>query len=172
MTDIDANDGFSFKKLQVQTPASASNSKDVATTEWIVSKSYFTGSSINDLSDVNTAGVAEGEVLKWDGTNFVPGEAGNGEAFVADTSTLWATSSNGDLYPHGIIDGTLDTGMFAINLSAGNLSLSGPDVTLYDIIEELTSMNAYTPSTRDAASISDTYFEFDENGDIVPKEPV
>ena len=43
------------------------------------------------------------------------------------------------------------------------------EVTLHDILEELSSMNAYTPSTRDQADISDTFFEFDANGDIMPK---
>lgn len=169
MSNIDANVGFSFEKLRVETPDASSNNNDVATTAWVTSKSFITGSTIGELSDVNTAGKAEGKLLKFNADGDLVVADGNG--FVADTSSLWATASNGDLFPHGIIDGTLDTGMFAINLSAGNLSLSTPDVTLHDILEELSSMNAYTPSTRDAASISDTFFEFDANGDIVPKEP-
>ena len=36
-------------------------------------------------------------------------------------------------------------------------------------LEELSSMNSYTPSTRDQNSIDDTYFEFDGDGNITPK---
>ena len=83
---------------------------------------------------------------------------------------MWAVSDDGtELYPHGIIDGTLDTGMFAINLSAGSIDYSSQEVTLYDILEELSSINAYTPSLKDAADINDTYFEFDVDGNIMPK---
>ena len=85
------------------------------------------------------------------------------------------TNSNGDkdLFPHGIIDGTLDTGMFAINLSAASINYADPNVTLHDVLEELSSMNAYTPSTKLTANISDAFFEITEiNGEecIRPKE--
>ena len=36
----------------------------------------------------------------------------------------------------------------------------------------LSSMNSYTPSTRDQARINDTYFEFDADGNIMPKAAV
>lgn len=130
-----------------------------------IESSDISSSSIGDLSDVDitTNAPTNNQVLKFDGTKFVPQDDGG---FVADTSTLWAeattTNENGDkdLFPHGIIDGTLDTGMFAINLSAaGEIDLSSQDVTLHDIIEELSSINAYTPSTKSAANISDTFFE-------------
>lgn len=169
MSDMSSINGFTHELIEGKTADAAENSNVLATTAWVTSKSFITGSTIGELSDVDTTGKAEGKLLKFNADGNLVVADGNG--FVADTSSLWTTSSEGDLYPHGIIDGTLDTGMFAINLSAGNLSLSSPDVTLYDILEELASLNAYTPSTRDAASISDTYFEFDENGDIVPKEP-
>jgi hypothetical protein len=131
-------------------------------------------SSIGDLSDVDitTNAPTNNQILKWDAANskFIPGDdGGNGAAFSADTSTLWALDDDGNLFPHGIIDGTLDTGMFAINLSAGSLDYTNLDVTLYDILEELSNINAYTPSTKDAADISDTYWEFDDDGNIVPK---
>ena len=66
------------------------------------------------------------------------------------------------MFPHGVIDGTLDTGMFAINLSAAAIDFSDPNVTLHDVLEELSSINSYTPSTKSAANISDTYFEIVE----------
>jgi hypothetical protein len=129
-------------------------------------------SSIGDLSDVDitTASPANDQVLKWDGTKFIPSSSGT--AFTADTSSMWEADANdaNNIYPHGIIDGTIDTGMFAINLSAGELDYTSPNVTLYDVLEELSSMNAYTPSTKEQADITDAFFEFDTNGDIMPKE--
>ena len=129
-------------------------------------------SSIGDLSDVDitTASPANDQVLKWDGTKFIPSSSGT--AFTADTSSMGEADANdaNNIYPHGIIDGTIDTGMFAINLSAGELDYTSPNVTLYDVLEELSSMNAYTPSTKEQADITDAFFEFDTNGDIMPKE--
>jgi len=49
--------------------------------------------------------------------------------------------------------------MFAVNLSAGELDYTSPNITLYDILEELSSINAYTPSTKATGNITDTYFE-------------
>ena len=171
VTDVSGTAGFALEGLQVKTPVAESDDNSVATTEWVVDKGYSTVTEINDLTDVDTTGKAEGKVLKFNAAgNLVAGDVAQGDAFVADTSTLWAVSDDGtELYPHGIIDGTLDTGMFAINLSAGNLNYTNPEVTLYDILEELSSMNAYTPSTKAQGDISDTYFEFDANGDIMPK---
>ena len=37
------------------------------------------------------------------------------------------------------------------------------------LLEELSSMNSYTPSTRAQNAIDDTYFEFDADGNIMPK---
>jgi len=167
VTDVGGTEGFSLSGLQVETPAGNANDNSVATTAWVTSKGYSTVTSIDDLSDVDVTGRAAGRLLKFD-------EAGNlivadGNGFNADTSSLWALDDDGDLYPHGIIDGTLDTGMFAINLSAGSLNINSTDVTLHDILQELSSMNAYTPSTRDAANISDDFFEFDGDGNIIPK---
>lgn len=131
-------------------------------------------SSIGDLSDVDitTASPSNNQVLKWDGTKFIPADDTGGTSFTADTSSLWEADANdaNNIYPHGIIDGTIDTGMFAINLSAGELDYTSPNVTLYDVLEELSSMNAYTPSTKEQADITDAFFEFDTNGDIMPKE--
>jgi hypothetical protein len=59
--------------------------------------------------------------------------------------------------------------MFAINLSAGSLDYINLDVIFYDILEELSSMNLYTPSIKDTANINDTYWEFDNEGNITPK---
>ena len=127
-------------------------------------------SSIGDLSDVDitTAAPTNSQVLKWDGAKFIP--SSNGTSFTADTSSMWdeadTTNSNGDkdLFPHGIIDGTLDTGMFAVNLSAAGIDFSNPNVTLHDVLEELSSINAYTPSSKASGNISDLYFEIIEVG--------
>lgn len=133
-----------------------------------ISSNDLSSSSIGDLSDVDitTNAPSNNQVLKWDGSKFIP--SSNGTSFTADTSSLWGeattTNNNGDkdLFPHGVIDGTLDTGMFAINLSAAAIDFSDPNVTLHDVLEELSSINSYTPSTKSAANISDTYFEIVE----------
>ena len=165
-----ADADFSYEALEVKTVAADSNDNSVATTEWVSTKvnSEISSTSINDLTDVDTTDKAEGKILKFNADgNLV---AVDNDGFVADTSSLWAVSDDGtELYPHGIIDGTLDTGMFAINLSAGSLDFTDLNVTLYDVLEELSSMNSYTPSTRAQNAINDTYFEFDADGNIMPK---
>jgi len=139
-----------------------------------ISSSDISASSIGDLSDVDitTNAPNENQVLKWDGTKFVPSNdiSGGGDSFSASTSTLWALDSNGNLFPHGIIDGTLDTGMFAIELSAGNMDFTSNNTTLDDIVNAIQNMNAYTLSNRAQADISDTYWEIDENGNVTPKD--
>ena len=133
-------------------------------------------SSVGDLSDVDITGIQDGQILKWDadavgGAKFIAAnDGGNGAAFSADTSTLWALDSNDNLFPHGIIDGTLDTGMFAIELSAGNMDFTSSNTTLDDIVNAIQNMNSYTLSGREQASINDTYWEFDENGNVTPKD--
>ena len=146
-----------------------------------ISSADISASSIGDLSDVDitTNAPSNNQVLKWDGSKFVPAnDESEGDSFTADTSSLWEESttqnSNGqkDLFPHGIIDGTLDTGMFAINLSAAGINYADPNVTLHDVLEELSSINAYTPSTKSSSNITDTYFEIVElSGEecIMPK---
>ena len=137
-----------------------------------ISSSDISSSSIGDLSDVDITSNApnNNQILKWDGTKFVPADDTGGTSFTADTSSMWAeassTNDNGDkdLFPHGIIDGTLDTGMFAINLSAASIDFSNPNVTLHDVLEELSSLNSYTPSTKSAGNISDLFFEIIEVG--------
>jgi hypothetical protein len=147
-------------------------------------------SSIGNLSDVDTTdhssetpagndySPSAGQILKWtlvdnsDPQNpvykWIPSD--NVSSFVADTSTLWALDEDGNLYPHGIIDGTLDTGMFAIELNAGNLDLTNNNTTLEDIVNAIQNMNAYTLSNKDAADINDTYWEIDGNGNVTPKD--
>jgi hypothetical protein len=138
-----------------------------------ISSSDISSSSIGDLSDVDitTNAPNNNQVLKWDGTKFVPADDNaGGDSFTASTSTLWEVDANGNLFPHGIIDGTLDTGMFAIELSAGNMDFTSNNTTLDDIVNAIQNMNAYTLSDRDQASISDTYWEIDVNGNVTPKD--
>ena len=134
--------------------------------------------NINSLTDVDTSTnqPQQGQVLKWDGNNWVPSndlnDGAGGQAFTADTSTLWALDDDGNLYPHGIIDGTLDTGMFAIELSAGTGNLLSDNTTLEDLANAIQNMNAYVISSRASIDISDAYWEFDAQGNVTPKEPV
>lgn len=149
---------------------------NMASTEIANGSVDLSTSSVGDLSDVDIAGIQDGQILKWDadavgGAKFVPSaDGGNGSSFSADTSTLWALDDSGNLFPHGIIDGTLDTGMFAIELSSGNMDFTSNNTTLDDIVNAIQNMNAYTLSTRDQGDISDTYWEIDENGNVTPKD--
>ena len=138
-----------------------------------ISSSDISASSICDLSDVDitTNAPNNNQVLKWDGTKFVPADdAAGGNTFSASTSTLWALDDNDNLFPHGIIDGTLDTGMFAIELSAGSLDFTNKNTTIDDIVNAIQNMNAYTLSGRAQGDINDTYWEIDQNGNVTPKD--
>jgi len=59
--------------------------------------------------------------------------------------------------------------MFAIELSAGNIDFTSSNTTLDDIVNAIQNMNAYTLSSRNQADISDTYWEIDQNGNVMPK---
>lgn len=192
--------GFSYSELKVYTADQSINDNTVATTAWVTTKitSEVSNIEIGNLSDVDTTNHSSedpagndyspepGQVLKWtlvddsDPQNLVykwiPADDTD-TVFQADTTSLWEVSADGtELYPHGIIDGTVDTGMFAIELSAGSIDLSGPDTTIYDIVNAIQNMNAYTLSARDMSDINDTYWEFvdpnDPNSDIMPKAAV
>lgn len=171
----DAN--FAYSVLKIASPKDAqdnldltSNDNTAATTEWTASK--ISAIVINDLSDVDTTGVAEGKILKFDENNQLVIAEPNG--FVADTASLWDIDPNdsNNIFPHGIIDGTLDTGLFAINLSASDVNLASNNTTLEDIVAAIQNINAYTYTTRTDAE--DTYWEFvdpdNDNYDIQPKD--
>ena len=124
------------------------------------------GASAPTISSINISGSTVTTSFNEAGVNDVIGTF----EFNASSSSLWQISDDGtELYPHGIIDGTIDTGMFAINLSAGSIDYTSQDITLYDILEELSSINSYTLSARDAIDINDSYFEFDIDGNVMPK---
>jgi len=171
----DAN--FSFSKISVATPKDVNDNIDLtssdntaATTEWVTSK--VAAIAIDDLSDVDTTGVAEGKILKFNNSNQLV--IADTVDFIADTSSMWEIDSNNpnNIFPHGIIDGTLDTGLFAINLSASDVNLASNNTTLEDIVAAIQNMNAYTPTARTDAE--DTYWEFVDpsngNYDIQPKD--
>ena len=44
--------------------------------------------SLGNLSDVNTANAAVGNVLKWDGTQWVPGTGGGGSEYVLPVASV------------------------------------------------------------------------------------
>ena len=49
--------------------------------------------ALGDLSNVNTANAAVGNVLKWDGTNWVPGTGGGGSGGGRDDGSTWMTDN-------------------------------------------------------------------------------
>ena len=64
-------------------------------------------SSINDLTDVDTTGITSGQVLQYDGTNFVPATISGGGASslddLSDVDTTTTAPTNGDTL---VFDGT------------------------------------------------------------------
>ena len=87
-------------------------------TAW-TSLAYFTGASgvpsvINDLSDVNTAGVVGGDVLKWNGSAWTP-------TTDDDTDTLDGVTSVGATTTNAItVGGITNTGTTAAGLWTDN----------------------------------------------------
>ena len=144
-----------------------SNDNDNDQIDAVVSISNF---SIGDLQNVDITGIQNNNILKYENGTFTAVEQ---DSFTADTASLWEVSDDGtELYPHGIIDGTIDTGMFAIELSAGSMNFTDLNVTLYDVLEELSNLNAYTLSSRNQQEITDSYWEFDNDGNVMPKAAV
>ena len=82
------------------------------------------GSSIDDLADVDTTTVAPqaGQVLKWNGVNWIPSTdltgGGGGGLALTDLSASTATASGG--------------GSFAYNNATGAFTYTPPDLSNYD----------------------------------------
>ena len=64
-----------------------------------------TTGSINNLTDVNTAGVQIGQILQWNGSSFVPGEQGEGRSIFGQDSTLLVDATNSSINLDGTVKG-------------------------------------------------------------------
>ena len=95
---------------------------------------------INDLTDVNTAGVTGGDVLKWDGSQWTPTVDDDVDSLVDLTDTTITTPANGEVLqyngaawvnaaaPAGYTDADVDTHLNTGTASAGEiLSWTGSD---------------------------------------------
>ena len=115
---------------------------------------------------------------KWSNANFVTGTFDNltvnGQSITgslqADSSSVWAlTSDNLSLYPHGITDGVVSTGVFALELNSADV-LSSQNITIEELVNALKGMNVLTTTNRSSSSATDDYFEFDGTTNVMPKD--
>jgi hypothetical protein len=65
-----------------------------------------TTGSINQLADVNIAGIQVGQILEWNGTQFVPGEdQGDKESITGADSTILVDATNSSINLDGTVKG-------------------------------------------------------------------
>ena len=65
-----------------------------------------TTGSINQLADVNIAGIQVGQILEWNGTQFVPGEdPGDKESITGADSTILVDATNSSINLDGTVKG-------------------------------------------------------------------
>jgi hypothetical protein len=137
-----------------------------------ITGSFALNASIGDLLDVNTSGIASGQILKWNGSSFVAGDdnvlqstdnlpEGSSNLYYTDArwEGKWNTKSTDDLpegatnkyYSDTFVDARLQT-----QLSAGpgiNLVLGGPGAPI--TIEATGAGSTYTDAdARLAMSVS------------------
>jgi len=115
-----------------------------------------TAGSINNLTDVDTTGVQIGQILQWNGTNFIPGDdQGDKESVTGADSTILVDATNSSINLDGTVKGhiipdqnevynlgsstkrfndlflsgtTIDLGGTTMTSSGGKLSFSQPIV--------------------------------------------
>ena len=62
--------------------------------------------SINQMSDVNIAGIQVGQILQWDGSNFIPGDdKGDKESVIGADSTILVDATNSSINLDGTVKG-------------------------------------------------------------------
>tara|TARA_B100001287_G_scaffold112314_1_gene94614 strand:+ start:212 stop:2197 length:1986 start_codon:yes stop_codon:yes gene_type:complete len=65
-----------------------------------------TQGSINQMSDVNIAGIQVGQILQWDGSNFIPGDdQGDKESVTGADSTILVDATNSSINLDGTVKG-------------------------------------------------------------------
>lgn len=86
------------------------------------------GSSINDIADVNTTGIAAGKILKWDGAQWAISDdlSSGGAGSVSSTEILNGTITNDDISATANIDQTKVNGLAAL---ATQVSTNQTDIT-------------------------------------------
>jgi len=110
-----------------------------------------TQGSINGLADVNIAGIQIGQILQWDGSQFIPGEdAGDKDSVTGADSTILVDATNSSINLDGTVKGhiipdqteTYNLGSASarfndlflsgttINLGGATISATGGEITL------------------------------------------
>ena len=165
--------------VTAKTPAGASNTTDVPTTEWV------RGLRLGDFDQVNTAGFnANDQILVWDqvNTTFKSGTIGNlaygkedaiddvGKALI-DGSLIEGGANGGNTGADTIqftLDDQNDIINLALGISSGNLTDISTDApanlqVLRFTTEQGANQNKYVPTTLGTASDADTGLD---NGEI------
>ena len=134
-----------------------------------------TTGSINNLTDVNTAGVQIGQILQWNGSSFVPGEQGEGRRNRGGGRRMSAPylSAEGMTGGYGAADIlhdctlTVDRGQIAVivgpngagkstamkaifgmlNLRQGRVTIDGEDITALKPEERVLKGMGFVPQT-------------------------
>jgi len=136
--------------------------------------------SINSLSDVDTAGIAVGQVLQWNGSNFIPGYADRESVFGQD-STLLVDAINSSINLDGTVKGdiipdtniaydlgstsnrfrdlylsgtTIDLGGTTISTTGGKVNFSVPVQAEFELNQNMDLKNYYITSTDASPNIS------------------
>ena len=129
--------------------------------------------SIDNLSDVNIAGIVPGQVLQWNGSAFIPGNRDK-ESVFGDDSTLLVDTINSAIVLDGTVRGhivpdqniaydlgsasnrfrdlylsgtTIDLGGTTISVSAGKINFSDPVQAEFELSQNMDLKNYYITST-------------------------
>lgn len=136
--------------------------------------------SIDNLSDVNIAGIVPGQVLQWNGAAFIPGNRDK-ESVFGDDSTLLVDTINSAIVLDGTVRGhivpdqniaydlgsasnrfrdlylsgtTIDLGGTTISVSGGKINFSDPVQAEFELSQNMDLKNYYITSTDTNPDVS------------------
>ena len=136
--------------------------------------------SIDNLSDVNIAGIVPGQVLQWNGAAFIPGNRDK-ESVFGDDSTLLVDTINSAIVLDGTVRGhivpdqniaydlgstsnrfrdlylsgtTIDLGGTTISVSGGKINFSDPVQAEFELSQNMDLKNYYITSSDASPNIS------------------
>jgi hypothetical protein len=124
-----------------------------------------TASSINALGDVVITDVATGQVLKWNGTNWVNDTDATGAGGGGNSFTTFAVPSG----TNPVADSATDTITFADGVNIGITGDSTSDTITIAVDADLTAINAITFDTTPTSPSTDAGTIFWDSGDGIPK---
>lgn len=136
--------------------------------------------SIDNLTDVNIAGIVPGQVLQWNGAAFIPGNRDK-ESVFGDDSTLLVDTINSAIVLDGTVRGhivpdqniaydlgsasnrfrdlylsgtTIDLGGTTISVSGGKINFSDPVQAEFELSQNMDLKNYYITSSDASPNIS------------------